>query len=34
MRAASHLAAAQPMQWMLTLTAYLDDVALISGGDS
>ncbi len=34
MRAASQVAAAPPMQWMLTLTAYLDDVALISGGDS
>jgi outer membrane receptor protein involved in Fe transport len=34
MRAASHVAAAQPMQWLLTLTAYFDDVALISGGES
>lgn len=33
-RATSHVAAGQPLQWMLTLTAYLDDVALISGEDS
>jgi outer membrane receptor protein involved in Fe transport len=34
MRAVSHVAAASPRLWMLTLTAYLDDLALISGGDS
>ena len=33
MRAASHVAAAQPLLWMLTLTAYLDDLALVSDGD-
>jgi len=31
MRAASHVAAAPPLQWMLTLTAYFDDLALVSG---
>jgi iron complex outermembrane receptor protein len=33
MRAASHVAAAPPLLWMLTLTAYLDDLALVSDGD-